>query len=354
MAFQRPSLADLVAQVQSDIDIRLPGADSRLRRSALSVLAYVIAGTAHLLYGFIDWCARQILPDTAEAEWLARHASIYDIQRRSASFAAGPATLTGIAGCIIPAGTRLLRGDGWIYATQAEANIAVNTVSVAVEAEQAGAAGNAEAGVALNLITPIAGVQSAAVVAAGGLTGGANEESDASLLQRLLARIRLPPHGGADFDYEYWAKQVAGVTRVWVYPRALGLGTVTVRFMMDDTYADGIPQPADVAAVQAYIDDPTRRPATAEVFVVAPIAVPLNFQISGLNPATQAVRDAITASLRDLIRREAAPAGTLLYSHIREAISTAAGEYDHQLVTPAADVPHGTGEICVLGNVEFV
>lgn len=354
MAFQRPSLTDLVAQVQSDIDVRLPGADSRLRRSALSVLAYVIAGTAHLLYGFIAWCARQILVDTAEAEILARHAGVWGVDRVAASFAAGPVTLTGLAASVIPAGTRLLRGDGAIYATQAEAVIAVNTVTVAVEAEVAGAAGNADAGVVLNLITPIAGVQSAAVVAAGGLTGGADEETDASLQARVLQRIRLPPHGGGSFDYVYWAKKVPGVTRVWEYPKALGLGTVTVRFMMDDTYADGIPQPADVAAVQAFIEGPYRRPVTAELFVVAPIADVLDVQISGLNPSTQAVRDAITASLRDLIRREAEPGGTILITHIREAISIAAGEYDHQLDVPAANVAHAAGHICVLGNVVFV
>ncbi|WP_341893893.1 baseplate J/gp47 family protein [Ferrovibrio terrae] len=354
MAFQRPSLTDLVARVQSDIDVRLPGADSRLRRSALTVLAYVIAGTAHMLYGFIEWVARQILPDTSDLDILARHASIWSVLARAATFATGNVTLAGISDTVIAAGTRLLRNDGLIYRTTAEVTIEDGAATAPVEAESAGLLGNAAAGVVLNLITPIAGVQSAAAVAVGGLTGGADDESAQSLLARLLQRIQLPPHGGADFDYPYWAKKVAGVTRVWVAPRAMGLGTVTVRFMMDDAYDDGIPQPADVTAVQAYIDQLSIRPVTCEVFVVAPIAVPLNFQISGLNPSTTAVREAIKASLKDLIRREAVPGGTILYSHIREAISVAAGEYNHGLVAPVADVAHGTGHICTLGVVSFV
>ena len=77
-------------------------------------------------------------------------------------------------------------------------------------------------------------------------------------MARLLLRIRRPPHGGARHDYVGWAldKESHGlaVTRAWDYGLELGLGTVTVRFMMDDAYADGIPLAADVTTVQTYID----------------------------------------------------------------------------------------------------
>ena len=58
-----------------------------------------------------------------------------------------------------------------------------------------------------------------------GIAGGADEQSDLLLLQRVLARLRQPPHGGADFDYIRWALEVPGVTRAWVYPLELGAGT---------------------------------------------------------------------------------------------------------------------------------
>lgn len=349
MPFQRPTLEELIHTAEAEIEASLPGADATLRRTVLGVLTRVEAGGLHGLYGYLDFIARQALPDTAEAEYLDRHADIWGIARKAAAFASGDVDFTGTDGTVIAEGTELKRADGVKYATTAEATIAGGTATAAVVAISAGADGLADAGQVLTLTTPIAGVTTAATVAADGLTGGTDQETDAALAARLLARIQEPPHGGAGFDYVTWALEVAGVTRAWVYPQELGLGTVTVRFMMDDAYADGIPLPADVTAVQTHID--AVRPVTADVTVVAPVAVPLDFEITNLNPSTQAVKDAIEAELKDLIERAAEPGGTILISHIREAISIAAGETDHALVSPVADVTHATGEIATMGAI---
>ena len=111
----------------------------------------------------------------------------------------------------------------------------------------------------------------------------------------MLARIQQPPHGGASYDYTTWALEVSGVTRAWVYPQELGLGTVTVRFVRDFD-ATPIPYAGEVAAVQAYID--ARRPVTALVTVVAPAAVPINFQIQGLTPSNATVQAAGSATIQ--------------------------------------------------------
>jgi uncharacterized phage protein gp47/JayE len=155
--------------------------------------------------------------------------------------------------------------------------------------------------------------------------------------------------GGARSDYEAWALQVAGVTRAWVYPLENGPGTVVVRFVRDND-TSLIPDSAEVAAVQAYIDD--LRPVTANVTVEAPTASPLNMTIQ-LTPNTAAVRAAVTAELTDVLQREAAPGGTILLSHLREAISVAAGEVNNVLTTPTADVTHAAGEMPVLGTITW-
>ena len=49
------------------------------------------------------------------------------------------------------------------------------------------------------------------------VTGGADIESDASLLARYLTDMRLPPAGGAKHDYAKWALEVAGVTDAYVF-----------------------------------------------------------------------------------------------------------------------------------------
>lgn len=350
MAFQRPTLTEIITRVLSDLSSRIIGVDGAvLRNSVLGVLGRALAGAAHELYGRLDYLARQIIIDTADALYLERWASVWSVRRKAAEFASGNVTFTGTNGSVIPAGTILQRQDGTLFETLASGTIVITSAVVAVRALEAGAGGNTDAGVVLLLQQPVSGIQVNATVAAGGIASGADPESDDSLRARLLDRIRQPPHGGADFDYRKWALEVPGVTRAWVAPMEMGAGTVTVRFVRDDDLSI-IPDSPEVAAVQAYIEE--RRPVTAEVFVVAPIPVELDFTIQ-INPNNATVQAAITAELADLIRREAEPGGTILISHIREAISIAPGEFDHVLVSPTANVTHGAGEIAVLGTITF-
>jgi uncharacterized phage protein gp47/JayE len=53
MPFDRPSLSELAIRAISDIQTRVTGASTLLRRSVLRVLAKVQAGANHLLYGYI-------------------------------------------------------------------------------------------------------------------------------------------------------------------------------------------------------------------------------------------------------------------------------------------------------------
>lgn len=350
MPFNRPTLQELIDRAVNDINARLPGVDARLRRSNLNVLARVHSGAMHGLYGYLDFLQRQVIIDTAETEFLERWASIWGVPRKAAFAATGNATFTGVNGSVIPAGTVLLRSDGAEYATFADAVIVAGTAIAVATAAVPSAAGNTDAGSLFSLASPIAGVNGVVTVAAGGLTQGIDAESDDELRARLLARIQQPPQGGASADYIAWALQVAGVTRAWVYPLELGAGTVVVRFVRDDD-ASPIPDAGEVAAVQAYID--VRRPVTANLTVIAPIADALNFTIS-VTPNTQAVKDAVQTELKDLIRREGEPGATLLLSHIREAISEAAGETNFNMTVPSADVTHLTGHIATFGAITWV
>ena len=350
MPFTRPTLPQLIERNITDLESRLPGTDARLRRSNLNVLARMMAGAVHGLYGAMDFIALQVFPDTAEAEYLDRWASIWGITRKAAAKAQGPITLTGLTGSIVPAGTVLTRSDSAEFTVDANTTLVAGTATAQVTASVAGAAGNTAAASALSFVSPVAGVNTAAVVAAGALVNGSDMETDDGLRDRLVARIQDAPHGGADFDYVNWAKEVAGVTRAWVYPQELGAGTVTVRFVRDDD-ASPIPDGAEVAAVQSYIN--ARRPVTAVVTVAAPTAVALNFTI-GVTPNTAAVKTTVEAELRDLIRREAVPGGTLLLSHIREAISLAAGETNYTMTAPTADVVLTLGQLTTFGAITWL
>lgn len=357
MSYARPTLAELIARIQTDFNTRLPGGDSRLRRGFIYVLARVIAGVSHGLYGFIQWVFKQVFPDTADGENLERWANIWQKTRKAADKATGIATITGVEGSAIQSGTLLRTASEVEYITTAAASIPVaGTVNVAIEAVIAGDDGNIDSGTQLFFVEPIDGVQSTAT--SGAVTGGADTESDASLLARLLDRLRQPPMGGSENDYKQWARDVAGVTRAWVYPQLIADNSVTVRFMTDNLTADGIPTAQLVQDVEDYISAPNRLPVTVDLYVVAPTASVLDFDITlknaaGLDETDPDIRAAVQSELEDLIFRDASPGGTLLISRIREAISIAAGEYDHVLNSPSADVTHSAGEIATMGTITW-
>lgn len=353
MAFNRPTLDELITRNDSQFSSRL-GIGPLLRRSILGVLSRIVALASHLNLGFIRWIFLQVFPDTAEAEQLDRWASIWGVLRKESAFSTGSLDVTFTAAATVPVGTIFKRADGTEYETNAVLTTAVPGVfPVTVDAVLAGTLGDAVAATPATLISPIAGVTAAAAVATAGIGGGADDESDTLLRGRLLSRIQNPPAGGNSADYEAWTLEVDDVTRAWVFPLHLGIGTVGVTFTTDDLVGGPIPIPAKVTEVQDYIDEPGRRPVTAAVTVFAPVAVPLNLTIA-LTPDTATIRAAVEAEVLAMLRRDAVPGGPILVSHIREAISVASGETNHVLSVPAADVTHATGELATMGVVTWL
>ncbi|AOE63799.1 baseplate J/gp47 family protein [Pseudomonas corrugata] len=345
MPFETPSLPVLVDRTQSDL------ASDTLRRSDAQVLARTLAGTAYGLYGYLDWIAEQILPDRADEETLERIALLRLSQPRNpAQPASGAVSFVAVAGAVVDAETVLQARDGRTYRMTANVTTVAGLNTGAVEAVDAGTLGNADAGLQLTLVQPVAGVTNNFTVLAPGLTGGIAQESIESLRARVIRSYRLVPHGGSAADYETWALEVPGVTRAWCRGSYLGPGTVGL-FVMRDGDAEPVPNPAQLAEVKAYIEP--LRPVTAELYVLAPVEVPVNYSIHPV-PDTTAVRAAIQAQLIDLHDREAGLGETLLLTHIAQAISGSAGETDHDLVTPTADVPAGTNELLTFGGITWL
>ncbi len=353
MPFNRPSLPDLIARIQADIEARIAGAAPSLRRSVLGVIARALAGVTHGLHGHLDWVSRQILPDTAEHDYLIRHAAWRGITPLPAAAAVGQAQALGVDGSVIPVGTLYLRADGLRYLTTSEATVAGGSATLTLQAETAGQASNTGPGLSLTAVSAVPGVQSRVTLIGDGLTGGADAEETEALRARLRQRVQSPARGGHDDDYVAWALEVPGVTRAWAYRLWTGAGTVGI-FVMRDLDDSPIPDSAEVAAVQAHID--TLRPATAAPTVYAPIAAPVDMTIQ-LEPNTTAVQSAVLAELADLLARDAEPedgtgSGTIPLSRIREAISSADGESDHA-VSLSTDVTVAKGEIATLGTVTW-
>jgi uncharacterized phage protein gp47/JayE len=164
-----------------------------------------------------------------------------------------------------------------------------------------------------------------------------------------------------------WAQEAnPRVTRVFVERLWAGQGTVRVSILMDGTYANGIPQPADIAQIAAYIA--ALQPSGAIVTVQAPTPVPVNILVQGLTPDNAATESAVQAELAAAFTRLSAVAGTdtpnpampylavpftFVKSWLWQAIDNATGVSFGNLVTPAASIPLSPGQIAVLGTLTF-
>lgn len=356
MPFPRPSLQELIDRTDAEISSRL-GIGPLLRRSVLGVLSRVLAGASHLELGYQEWIARQILPQTAETSGLEGWCSLFGLTRKSATAAQGPILVSGSDGSVLPDGAQLLRSDGALFVVVGEAVIVDGAGATSARAVALGLGGNTPQASTLSLVSTVAGIVSPVIVGAGGLVGGLDQENDADLLTRLLQRTRNAPGAGTVADYQRWALEVPGVTRAFVYPLRNGPGSVGLSFAVDDDPAGPIPTADQVDLVQTHIGvfgtDGGPRPVTVNLVVFAPTPAALDPTIH-LAPDTAAIRADVGASLADILRREGAPGGTILLSHLRQAISTAQGVVDYELVDPVADFEAPAGGLPVLGTITWV
>lgn len=355
MPWVTPSLRQVRIMVRDDITAALRGA-ALIGNSVLRVIADVNAGLSHLVLRYIDWLARQLLPDSAEEEWLDRHGNIWLTNsdgskgRKAPVFAQGTVTLTGDNGTVIPPFISMSYGDASFQTTE-QVTLGLTPVSVAAIALTEGIIGNVDNGQTMTITNAPVGLDSSATVVL--MDGGVDRESNDELRMRVLQRIQNPPMGGDKADYERWALACPGVTRAWAYPLEMGIGTITVRFLMDNLRASnhGIPGQADVQMVSDYID--TVRPvAVKDFFVVAPIPRFYDVTIMSLSDDTQETRATIEAAIKDMEKVRLYPGQTLYRSWVDEAISGAIGEEHHELVF--ATIPmEWPGYMGVLGTIVY-
>lgn len=366
MPYSRPTLSDLQTQVASDIASSVPGSDPLLRSSNLRITGRAQAGLAHLHYGYIDWIAKQAVPYTATDEYLAGWGALKNTYLKKAMPATGSATFPGSSGTIL-AGTQVVRGDGFIYTTNADATVSGSSVTVAVTAATSGASGNCDAGTLLTLGTAVTGIQSGGTAVAD-FTGGADVETQDAFYGRVMEAFQASPQGGAQADYVTWALQVAGVTRAWVAPNGFGAGTVVIYVMLDNADAahSGFPQGSNgVAAVEpratAATGDQltvanyiyTLQPVTALVYVCAPTANVVNFTLTGTTSWSAATKTAVTSAIAGVLQSNGIPGGTINMSDIESAIAAVSGTAGFVITSPPGNITSATGALPVVGTLMF-
>ncbi|MDD9910176.1 MAG: baseplate J/gp47 family protein [Ahrensia sp.] len=355
-----PTAADIAersaARLETDLTSARPSVEplaiSRAVRSARGVLSMIVRAIAlelRAVHDHLSWWGRMYFPDTAEDEFVLRHASIWGVLRRPSTHALGSVTIEGIAGRIIAAQTRLVSGDGLAFDTLDVATIEANgEVEVPVRAVRSGVESNLPAGTGLATQIPNPDL-SRIRVGAEGFAGGFDQESIDSLRRRTLAHIRQRPHGGASFDYQRWLENEYATRTVKVLPDWVGRGSVGVAPVMKvDGYVYGRPAtPDELQAMAVTLGRPSTnegvRPVTAHIVMIETVAQALPLTVR-LRPDTVAARLAVTEAWERFVATigddadvfNDSPVGaTIEPSRISEAISAANGEYAHDLIVPA-------------------
>lgn len=222
-----------------------------------------------------------------------------------------------------------------------------------------GSAYNQPSGTALSLVTPLSGVSFTGYVQFGEISGGFDNESEEDYAIRVIERYRNPITPFNKSNINATAKQVTGVTRVFVQEATPAAGQVTVYFMRDND-EDPIPTGTEVHLVKDKLL--TIKPAHTEdddVIVSAPTPVAVNFTFTALQPDTATMRAAILANLKELFAEGTEVGVDLLADAYRGAIyrttdiETGQVLKSFSLGTPAGDISIGSDELAVLGNVVF-
>lgn len=192
------------------------------------------------------------------------------LTRKAGTKASGEATFTGEAGVQIPAGSLCATVGGLCFATTEAGEIGeAGSVTLAIEAAEAGDAYNVLAGYISILPIDIRGVSG--VTNSEGTLGGAEEETDTALIERILLKKRTPATSGNKYHYLQWALEADGVGNAKIFPLDNGAGTVGV---MPITAAGRAPDDDILAAVSQNIEE--QRPIGATVSVYAPTEVLLS------------------------------------------------------------------------------
>jgi len=331
--FPTPDYSTLRAALLRDIANQLPDAATG-SDSDFAIRANAVAAALEGLYQHQQWIIRQILPDTADSDYLERWASLYGIYRKAAVSGSGTITFTAATNGAIAIGTEAKTPDGVAFVTTAGGLITAGaSLTLAARAVVPGITGNITANTALTLTAAPVGVNSNCVVATA-MTGGMDVESDAALLSRLLARLRNPPHGGNASDYLAWALAVPGVTEAYVYPMRRGLGTVDV---VIEGANGSLPSAQLITDAQTAIN--AVKPVTANCLVLAPVLVPVaitaTLTLSGttLAIATAAINAALATYFAQL-----KPGDSVIKTRIAALIADTTGVVDFNLTAPAANV----------------
>lgn len=319
MPFKRDSLSAIQDRVYANYTGLFRPLAKTPRHSLLKVLAQVDAGIYHQLLGDLDFLALQLFPDTATGEYLRDHWSSR-VTPLAASRAAGAVDVSGLPNAAVPSGLVFRSSGGSKYHTErSHKTDGSGRASVPVKAAVAGLEGNLQAGDEVKIISVVpSGIDTAAVVAEGGISGGADAETDAEYLARVLLNLRNPVRYGKAGDWAAWAMDSSPeVSAAWEFANFGPFGAILVQ-VINGNQNDGVSPVGGLAAVREHISE---NAPFVTFDVRTPVLVSIN-PVFSLPPAGDSQQARILAESRTkaYLQRIAKPGCAVTAGALRLAI----------------------------------
>lgn len=300
--------------------------------------------------------------DTTYGEYLDRRAAEQGLTRKPAVAATGEVTVTGPEGTSIPAGTVFATNDDSpvYFETTVDVVLSGGSTTISVQAQSPGVLGNVDAGKITVTVGELADVIS--VTNDEPTAGGIDEESDDELLARYIEKVSTPITSGNKYQYESWAKSIAGVSDAKCFPLWNGPGTVKVVLVDEEKRS---PSQSIIDAVTDYIE--SQRPVGANVTVVGVTEVSIDISADltlqdgvSIDDVKTEITNNLTSYFKtvafadDSVDTVAANDGVVRYSQIANAIYDATGVIDYanlKVNGGTANIVLGDEEVPVVGAV---
>lgn len=300
-----------------------------------------------------------IFPEWSYGQFLDAHARVRGMSRRAATAATGTLTVTGEGQTVIPAGsmfsTASINGEPSVnYLTLEEVMIPdTGTAEVEVECSQTGIVGNTTPNTIIFVGNKLKGISG--VTNPEEFTGGTEEESDESLIERIVEYDQTQGESfvGNPADYKRWALSVDGVGTAVVISAQDDSGLVTIVI----TDANGAPATETLCdEVYNYImrpDDPGLRkaPVNAYLSVQPPETIDIVIQATielEEGHAMETVSEAFLAKLAAYLP-EALEDREVKYTRVHAALSATEGvnDFSDLKIGVKSDGTYGTSNIPV-------
>lgn len=304
----------------------------------LAARLYACAAQVFSLYVQADWVARQAFPQTAEGEYLDRHAQLRGLERKEPVAARGvvrfSADVSEDADRPIPAGTVCMTAGLIRFETIEEGLLAAGQdhVDIPVQALVPGSSGNVAAGTILSMAVAPAGISACSNPSP--CQGGVDREEDEQLRERVLDTFRRLPNGANAAFYQQGALSFDQVAAAVVVPKPRGTGTLDVVVATHQ----GVPEQDLLDELAEYFQ--SRREIAVEVQVRAPQtqAVQVSVQVAPQSGSQgEQVLDEVEGAVRGWFTGQRLGQDVLL-AQLGSLIYGCDGVANYTILSPAADV----------------